>query len=95
MDNMLVDVIKILDLQYPNRLKSLNGSIFFFENIADEVYKETSYSIKKGYYEASNVNLTGQLSQIPVIKNVYDANTKSVKLILKSLNAGISIGNPQ
>lgn len=93
----IIDDIKIVNFSSPERLKSVNGSIFYFEDPMDEqrTLSNIPYTIKKGYYESSNVNITEQMAQLPVIKNVYDANTKAIKLILKSLNAGISIGNPQ
>jgi len=91
------DLFRIVQLTYAEKLVSLNGSIFYFEDVSMEQQSNTTipYKIKKGYYEASNVDLSSQMAQLPIVKNVYDANTKAVKNILKSLNAGISIGNPQ
>lgn len=97
MDSESVDVIKVVNFAYPERLKSLNGSIFYFESILDEQYIQSDIpsTIKRGYYEASNVNITQELSLMPVVKNAYDANTKVMKMVIKSLNSGISIGSVQ
>ena len=90
-------IFRISIARFANSLKSFNGSIFYAVNSDSISYNENelSYVIRQGYYEASNVNLTGQLAQIPVVKNVYDANTKAVKTIIKSINSGITIGSPQ
>jgi len=96
-DSEIVDVLKVVNFARPELLKSLNGSIFYFENPLEEQYIQSdfSYAIKRGYYEASNVNITQELSIMPVIKNAYDANTKAMKMVIKSLNSGISIGSVQ
>ena len=89
-----VDFLRIEDFEDTTALKSFNGTIFYpqDENIA--LRPATNYIIKQGYYESSNVNMIGQLSKFPEVKNVYDANTKSAKMILKSLSAGLQMGSP-
>ena len=96
-DTSVIDVIRIVNFDDPEKLRSFNGSVFYFSNSFNEKYSDvdTHYYLRQGYYESSNVNMTGQLTQIPIVKNVYDANTRAIKLIVKSLNAGISVGNPQ
>jgi flagellar basal-body rod protein FlgF len=93
LDNTVIAILKIDDFKDTKKLKSINGSIFYPENeYTTPMAPKNGYIIKQGYYEGSNVNLVGQLSKFPEVKNIYDANTKAAKIVIKSLSAGIQMG---
>lgn len=97
LDNNPVDAFKLVTFSDISVLKSINGSIFYFPDKVDEkcLSVDTVSTIRQGYYESSNVSITEQASQIPIVKNMYDANAKAVKMIIKSLSAGVQIGQTQ
>ncbi|MFA5879548.1 MAG: flagellar basal body rod C-terminal domain-containing protein [Candidatus Margulisiibacteriota bacterium] len=97
LDNKQVDAFKLVSFSETKTLRSINGSIFYFYYRDDVKYTNADMisNIKQGYYESSNVSITHQVSQLPIVKNMYDANSKAVKVILKSLSSGIQIGQTQ
>ncbi len=97
-DNTLMDSFLLIDFKDVSQLKSINGSVFYLNdpNLAPKITEiDTLSSLKQGYYEASNVSITNQVSQLPIVKNIYDANSKTVKIILKSMSSGIQMGSAQ
>ena len=93
--NQVIDVFKITYFKDLSKLESVNGVIFYMSSkMAQANEAEPSFIIRQGYYEGSNVQ-QGILGDLYIFRNAYDANTKTVKTVLKTYSSGMQIGSVQ
>lgn len=92
-DDVSVGTIGITAFTKEAPLRSLGG-IYFYMKDADvnENQIQPLYTIRQGFYEDSNVNLSEEMVKIPVFKDEHDANSKAAKTVLKSLQTAAAIG---
>lgn len=94
-DDIVIDRILITDFEDYSVLKSVNGAFFSCVDDSKVIEAVQDYTIKTGYVEGSNVNMSKQLVSIPNIQRMYDANSKVMQVKIKTMTSGMEMGKIQ
>lgn len=95
-DGVVLDRLLIAEFADVDDIKAVNGAFYQFKRELGKFpeYME-NYSLKIGYVEGSNVNLSKQLVRLPNVQKLYDANSAVIKARLKAISGGLEIGKVQ
>jgi flagellar basal-body rod protein FlgG len=75
-DGIPLNKIKVVDLQNRNRLKYAGGGLFVNEDRGNLERPSEGYSIRQGFYEASNVDTMKEMVNLISAMRAYEAYTK-------------------
>lgn len=86
-----IDTFKITKIQDKSKLNIINGTFFSLpvKSYGEVKAEDFSYTIRQGYYESSNIDLTQQLMNLPITRTMYDANAKAIKIRQRLFNSFI------
>jgi len=91
-DGEIVDRIRVVRVENPNTLETLNGSVFKKVNEATVILEEENPRVIQGYVEASNVNIIDQMMEMIYLERTYNINTKIIQTRDETLSRAIELG---
>ena len=90
-DGAQVDKLKVVDFQDKSSLKNAGNSCFVNTSPTNAETDPQSFSIKQGYYEASNVDVMKEMVDMISSVRAYEAYTKADQAVDDSLGQLISM----
>ena len=84
-DGAMVDKLKIVDFTDKKSLKSFGSSLFVNDDPENTETTAEGFSIKQGYYEASNVDTVKEMVDMISAMRAYEAYTKADQAVDDSL----------
>jgi flagellar basal-body rod protein FlgF len=75
-DKSFVDVIRVVDFSKRSDLRSAGRSLFINTNAGNEETTPQNYSVRQGFYEASNVNVVREMVDMISSVRAYETYTK-------------------
>ena len=96
-DNTVLDTLWVVNFSDPRVLARLTGSFFRMVSANSDVVMTDVENplLKPGFVEASNVDLSRQLIELPLNSKKYDANSKALQIIRKSQTTAREMGRVQ
>jgi flagellar basal-body rod protein FlgF len=90
-DGAQVDKLKVVDFQDKSALKNAGNSCFVNTSPTNTETDAQSFSVKQGYYEASNVDVMKEMVDMISSVRAYEAYTKADQAVDDSLGQLISM----
>ncbi|MBU0580028.1 MAG: flagellar hook-basal body complex protein, partial [Candidatus Margulisbacteria bacterium] len=95
-DKTVLGTLLVVTFEDLSVLQRLNGSFFYVpESTKITGVAQEDVRIKAGYIEASNVDLSKQLIELPLNSRKYDANSKALQIIRRAQQTSREMGRVQ
>jgi flagellar basal body rod protein FlgG len=96
-DNNLLGVFQVVTFEKPEELERINGVFFRIPRGRTDIAMTEleDVHVRVGYVEASNVDLSRQLVELPLNSRKYDANSKSLQILRKTAQTAREMGRVQ
>ena len=91
-DNTTVDVLKIVDFKDKSAVRNAGRNLFVNTSETNEEFTPDNYTVRQGYYEASNVNVTREMIEMIYTVRAYEAYTKVDQYFNDILGKLIDVG---
>lgn len=82
----------VTDFENRQDLKGAGGSLFVNSNPANQEKSPDRFSVKQGYYETSNVNITNEMIEMMQALRAYETYTKVDQVFSDTLGKLIELG---
>ncbi len=103
-NNEAIDRLLVGEITDHSLVESIGG-VFLKEKDAGSIKKKNrqsaasqiflpldKFKVHQGYYENSNVEITREIVNMPMVSKKYDANSKALQIIKKSRQSAIEMG---
>ena len=96
-NNNVIGELQVVTIDKMKQLERLNGSFFRVPlGRTDFVITDVpEVKLRSGYVEASNVDLSRQLVELPLNQRKYDANSKALQLLRRTESTAREMGRVQ
>jgi flagellar basal-body rod protein FlgG len=84
-DGAQVDKLKVVDFSDKKGLKNIGSNLFVNTSATNTETAAENFSVKQGYYEASNVDVTKEMVDMISSMRAYEAYTKADQAVDESL----------
>lgn len=93
-NDTVVDHVRIVSIDDPNLLESVNNSVFRAKGRSVNIVEIESPRIIQGYIESSNVSMIDEMSKLVILSRIYGINTKVISTRDGMLSRALEIGRP-
>jgi flagellar basal-body rod protein FlgG len=84
-DGAQVDKLKVVDFSDKQSLKNVGGNLFVNTGATNSETAAENFSVRQGYYEASNVDVMKEMVDMISSMRAYEAYTKADQAVDESL----------
>ena len=88
----VVDNVRIVSIDDPNLLESVNNSVFRAKGEFVNVVEIESPRIIQGYIESSNVSMIDEMSKLVILSRIYGINAKVISTRDGMLTRALEMG---